>query len=89
MLDADIKERLNKLNYPCYIVLYGPERDYRTKYRHEHGGYFHSSMVYNIDEAVNMFENIRYSGTYREMEMIAIYHTMTLNSECELVEVSI
>ena len=63
------------LSYPCYIVCYGPERDYRTTYRGEHGGYFSSQMVFSKEDAdifINSAEHT-YAGHRNEMTIEAVF----------------
>lgn len=68
----ELDKSLAALNYPCYLVVYGPERNYRTKYRGEHCGAFAFGMVNSPSEAAKLIDDIYYLGTYREMTFIAI-----------------
>ena len=72
MNPQDLKARLLHINYPCYLVVHGPARDYRTRFRGEHGGAFNSGIVNNADEAFAMIEGTRYDGYYSEMDLIAV-----------------
>ena len=69
------KARLGGLVYPCYFVVHGPERDYRTRFRGEHAGAFRSGMVQNAEEAYAMIISARYLGHYHEMNLIAISYS--------------
>lgn len=73
MTVKQLKEKLDDLPYECYLIVYGPARDYRTKYRSEHCGVFDSGIVTNKEEAFKMIENLKYPGYYSEMNIIAIY----------------
>lgn len=66
-----IRERLEKANisYPANLVVYGPERPDRTKYRREHGGCFGTCFVESLDEAVRFIEGLNYEGFVREMSV--------------------
>jgi hypothetical protein len=73
MTPTELKQSLSKLTYPCYLVAYGPERSYRTKYRCEHEGGFNCGIVYSIDEAFQLIENTHYPGHYSEMILNAVF----------------
>ncbi len=73
MDEVELKSRLKELTYPCYIICYGPERTYRTKFRREHGGIFFSEFVDNAEQAFKMIEIQNYEGYYSEMDLRAIY----------------
>ena len=44
------------VQYPCTIVVYGPERAYRTTFRGEHHGVFGIDVVHSAEEAWNIVD---------------------------------
>lgn len=67
-----LRERLASLGFPCYLVVHGPARDYRTRFRSEHHGVFASGMVSTPEEAFSLADGTNYPGLLSEMELIAI-----------------
>ena len=71
--NKELDSRLARATYPCYLIASGPERTYRTTYRHEHEGAFASGIVNNADEARKMVTGAGYPGWFREMKLIAVF----------------
>lgn len=67
-----IKDRLLGITFPCYLIAYGPARDFRTTYRREHGGAFGSRMINTIEQAVDLIDNLNYEGCLSEMSLTYI-----------------
>jgi len=64
-----MKDRLKELQFPCYLVVYAPERTHRTKFRGENPGAFVQGMVYNIDNALELVEQANYRGPDTELKV--------------------
>lgn len=62
------------LTYPCYLIVYGHERTFRTKFRGEHGGVFWSGFVPDLAALEAEVEAClkRYDGSLTEMMIKAI-----------------
>lgn len=67
------QELVDSWVYPCYVVAYGPDRDYRTRFRSEHGAAFSNGMADNSTEAIDIIDRGRYLGHYSEMTIIRVY----------------
>ena len=63
------------ITYPCYLIAHGPERTHRTTFRGEHGGYFASGFVMDLNEAVGFIDRAGkgYPGHYHEMQIIVVW----------------
>ncbi len=51
-----ILDKLHTLDYPCTIVVYGPERVGRTTYRDAHLGAFAIAHCETVDDAWNVVD---------------------------------
>jgi hypothetical protein len=68
----ELKARLGRVGYPCYLVIHGAARHHRTTYRGEHHGVFSSGTVGNAEEALRLIDGADYPGHYSEMDLIAV-----------------
>ena len=73
MTEDQLRGKLENLPYPCYFVVHGPARDYRTRYRGEHHGVFASGVVGKWEEAWGLIQGTRYPGFYSEMDLVCVY----------------
>jgi hypothetical protein len=65
-------ERAESIKYPCYLVVYGPAREYRTRFRMEHPGVFFKGSVQDAKELTDTVGSLGYAGGLSEMEIVAI-----------------
>jgi len=63
------------IKWPAYLIINGPERTFRTKFRKEHSGYFLAEMIYSKEDADSHIEWARknYEGLQEEL-MITLIH---------------
>ena len=71
-----IHDKLQGMNYPCVLVVYGPSRNYRTTYRCENCETFSISPVKDQDEAWALVSGANYHGHPSELEIYAIGQTV-------------
>lgn len=72
-----IQERLERLSYPCVLVVYGPSRSNRTVYRDSHSESFGIGTVADYDEAWSLVERAGYAGWPGDLEIYAVAQTVT------------
>lgn len=72
MTTNELLKKLSDLDYPCYLIVYGPQRNYRSNYRGEHHGVFGSDFVNSPKNAIEFIEGVNYPGHYSEMTIRAI-----------------
>lgn len=75
------KDELKQIPYPCVVVIYGPERIYRTKYRSEHGGVFHSGIFESAENVWETLISLKYMGYLSEMTIRAYFLTEPDNED--------
>lgn len=65
-----VKDRLKDLEFPCSLVVYGAGRNYRTKYRSEHGDVFGYEYFADIEEAAKYIDKLNYEGYISELTIL-------------------
>lgn len=75
MKETELLDKLRKFKYPVYLIINGPERTYRTKFRSEHSGYFSSDIKYSSKDVIDSIKHAydRYEGLYNEMDIILVF----------------
>lgn len=71
-----LEDRLKSdyISYPCFIVAYGPENRYRTRFRAEHGGEYADGMATCVSDAINIINRClkSYCGPQNNVDIKAI-----------------
>ena len=65
-----IRERLQEIPFPAHLLVFGPERTDRTRYRREHCGCFGVRSVETLDDAAKFVESLNYEGHLSEMTFV-------------------
>lgn len=68
-----IRKRFADVAFPCHLIGYGAERNYRTRFRGENAGWFGERHCETLEDAVQWVAGCGFEGTLGEMQFFACY----------------